>query len=148
MIAGDSLTGPSTPRRRAFFLLLGAVVMAAAAWVLDGAAGVPVAAGAALFGWLACWIMRPAPPAVLASPPPAPKPTTGSAAPPFDREALSALRHDLRGILSPALLMSDRLIAHPDPAIQRAGDVILRTVERATARLEPPSMAAAPDIAP
>jgi len=142
------LTGPSTPRRRAFFLALGAVIMVAAAWALDGAIGVPIAAGAMLFGWLACWIMRPAPPPALAASPPAPEPPPGPTAPPLDRDALSSLRHDLRGILSPALLMSDRLIAHPDPAIQRAGNVILRTVERATARLEPPATAAAADTAP
>ncbi len=141
------MTGPSTPRRRALFIWVGAIIMGSAAWMLDGAVGVPIAICAALFGWLACWIMRPAPPPALAPPPPPPaqpqgpvfEPVAGPVAPPLDRDALSALRHDLRGILSPALLMSDRLIAHPDPAIQRAGDVILRTVERATARLEPPA---------
>jgi hypothetical protein len=56
----------------------------------------------------------------------------------------------LRGILSPALLMADRLLAHDDPAVKRAGEVIARTVERATARLEPPAPVspAAPDSAP
>jgi hypothetical protein len=48
---------------------------------------------------------------------------------------LSVLRHDLHGILSPALLTADRLTGHDDPAIRRAGDIVVRTVERATARL-------------
>jgi hypothetical protein len=48
---------------------------------------------------------------------------------------LSLLRHDLHGILSPALLSADRLIGSDDPAIRKAGDIVIRTVERATARL-------------
>ncbi len=142
------MTGPSTPWHRALFVSVGAIITGAAAWMLSGAVGVPIALFAALFGWLACWITRPAPVPALTAAAPAPEERPGPVAPPLDRDALSALRHDLRGILSPALLMSDRLIAHPDPAIQRAGDVILRTVERATARLEPSANAAATDTAP
>jgi hypothetical protein len=48
---------------------------------------------------------------------------------------LSILRHDLHGILSPALLSADRLTASDDPAIRKAGDIVIRTVERATIRL-------------
>jgi hypothetical protein len=48
---------------------------------------------------------------------------------------LSMLRHDLHGILSPALLTADRLTSSADPAIRKAGDIVVRTVERATARL-------------
>jgi signal transduction histidine kinase len=48
---------------------------------------------------------------------------------------ISVLRHDLRGILSPALLAADRLAASSDPAIRKSGDIVIRTVERATARL-------------
>ncbi len=33
----------------------------------------------------------------------------------------SSLRHDLRGILSAAMLNSDRLITHSDPKVVRAG---------------------------
>ncbi len=47
----------------------------------------------------------------------------------------AALRHDLHGILSPALLTADRLLNSPDPSVRRAGEVVVRTVERATARL-------------
>jgi len=48
---------------------------------------------------------------------------------------LSLLRHDLNGILSPALLSADRLTGSDDPAIRKTGDIVIRTVERATARL-------------
>ena len=33
----------------------------------------------------------------------------------------ATLRHDIRGILSPALLTADRLLNHADPAVKRAG---------------------------
>ena len=48
----------------------------------------------------------------------------------------AALRHDLRGVLSPALMVTDRLLSHPDPAIQRAGQAIVRSVDRATALIQ------------
>jgi hypothetical protein len=48
---------------------------------------------------------------------------------------LSLLRHDLHGILSPALLSADRLTCSEDPAIRKTGEIVIRTVERATARL-------------
>jgi signal transduction histidine kinase len=45
--------------------------------------------------------------------------------------AMAKVNHDLRGILAPAMLTAERLQMHADPAIQRAGDVLLRSVERA-----------------
>lgn len=51
------------------------------------------------------------------------------------RSHLSGLRHDIRGILSPALLVADRLVGHQEPGVRRAGDVMVRTVERAVTRL-------------
>jgi len=52
------------------------------------------------------------------------------------------LRHDIRGALSPALLTADRLLANRDPAVQRAGDIIVRAVEKVSALLaDPPSAA-------
>lgn len=47
----------------------------------------------------------------------------------------AALRHDLRGVLSPALMMSDRLINHADPTVQRAGTAVVRSINRATGLL-------------
>jgi hypothetical protein len=44
---------------------------------------------------------------------------------------LSHLRHDLRGILSPALLLADRLSMSEDPLAKRTAEAMIRTVERA-----------------
>jgi hypothetical protein len=49
--------------------------------------------------------------------------------------ATSSLRHDVRGMLSPALLVADRLLAHPDPKIVRAGETVIKAVQRAIDRL-------------
>ena len=51
------------------------------------------------------------------------------------RAHLSGLRHDIRGILSPALLVADRLLSHEEAHVRRAGEVMVRTVERAVSRL-------------
>ncbi len=55
----------------------------------------------------------------------------------------SSLRHDLRGMLSPALLVSDRLLAHSDPKVVRAGETIVRAITRASERLVETRAAAA-----
>ena len=49
--------------------------------------------------------------------------------------AAKSLRHDVRGMLAPALLVTDRLLAHDDPKIVRAGETIVKAVRRAEARL-------------
>ena len=49
--------------------------------------------------------------------------------------ATSSLRHDLRGMLAPALLVTDRLLAHSDPKVVRAGETIVKAVRRAEERL-------------
>jgi signal transduction histidine kinase len=46
--------------------------------------------------------------------------------------AVAKVGHDLRGILSPALLAAERLQANAEPAVRRSGDIISETVERAT----------------
>lgn len=51
-----------------------------------------------------------------------------------DRD-VSQLRHDLRGILSPAMLTADRLTTSADPVVRRAGETMVATVERAEQRL-------------
>jgi hypothetical protein len=58
-------------------------------------------------------------------------------------ESHRRLRHDIRGALSPALLTADRLLTHADPAVQRAGDIVVRAVERAAALLSDPAPAEA-----
>jgi len=46
--------------------------------------------------------------------------------------AVARISHDLRGILAPALLTAERLQNHQDRAVQRSGEIVLRTVDRAT----------------
>lgn len=49
--------------------------------------------------------------------------------------ATSSLRHDVRGMLSPALLVADRLLAHSDPKVVRAGETVIKAINRAIERL-------------
>jgi signal transduction histidine kinase len=46
--------------------------------------------------------------------------------------SLAKASHDLRGLLSPALLVSERLQVHADPSVSRTGDMLIRLVERAS----------------
>ena len=41
------------------------------------------------------------------------------------------LSHALRNILSPAMMMAERLSAHEDPAVQRAANIILEALDKA-----------------
>ncbi|MBV9783183.1 MAG: HAMP domain-containing histidine kinase [Acidisphaera sp.] len=50
--------------------------------------------------------------------------------------AVAKMSHDLRGILSPALLAADRLTRNADPSVRRAGEVLVRVVDRATGIVE------------
>lgn len=63
--------------------------------------------------------------------------------------AAAKVSHDLRGLLTPALLTADRLTAHADPTARHAGEIISRSVDRAIemihrgldfTRDEPPSL--------
>jgi signal transduction histidine kinase len=45
---------------------------------------------------------------------------------------VAKVSHDLRGILTPALLSSERLQMHADPRVRRAGEVLAQAVDRAT----------------
>jgi hypothetical protein len=93
----------------------------------------------------------------LTAPRPKPRPFTTSDLESQVRlleESSAVLRHDLRGVLSPALMMADRLLRNEDPAIRRAGLAVVRSVERATAliaenRAQSPAAAdkAGPDAA-
>jgi signal transduction histidine kinase len=71
---------------------------------------------------------------------------------------VAKVSHDLRGILTPALLVAERLQFSPDPKVQRAGETLAQAVDRATdlvrrtldyAREGPPLLALAPvELAP
>lgn len=45
--------------------------------------------------------------------------------------AVAKVSHDLRGVLSPAMLAAERLQMSKDPATSRAGEILVRAVERA-----------------
>jgi hypothetical protein len=49
---------------------------------------------------------------------------------------VSEMRHDLRGAVSPAVLIADRLRQSSDPAVQRSGRTIGVVVERVLAILD------------
>ncbi len=66
---------------------------------------------------------------------------------------VAKVSHDLRGILTPALLTAERLQMNPDAKIQRAGDTLVQAVDRAAdlvratldyAREGPPPLELAP----
>ncbi len=54
------------------------------------------------------------------------------------------MRHDLRGAMSPVLLIADRLLHHADPAVKRSAEILVRTVDRATALLAESTDAVSP----
>lgn len=45
--------------------------------------------------------------------------------------SVAKIGHDLRNVLSPALLLSERLETHSDPAVRRSGVTIMNAVDRA-----------------
>jgi hypothetical protein len=45
-------------------------------------------------------------------------------------------------------MMSDRLLKHDDPAVQRAGSAVVKSIDRATALLADSKSLMAPDIPP
>ncbi|WP_239479188.1 hypothetical protein [Lichenicola cladoniae] len=53
-------------------------------------------------------------------------------------KAAAEMRHDLRGILSPAMLTADRLALSQDPVSRRTGEAMISTIERADERLKRP----------
>ncbi len=57
---------------------------------------------------------------------------------------VSDLCHDLRGAMSPAVLVADRLRQSSDPAVQRSGKTIDMVVERVLAILEASCQAVPP----
>ena len=132
------MTMKPVTRMQAAGLCLLAALLLAVAWLTDRPAGPVMALAGGVIGWLVCRMSAP-----VAALPPADSTPAASSVQERDEwtKQFSALRHDLRGILSPAMLIADRLLAHQDPAVQRAGEVVNRTVERAAARLaeKPPS---------
>ena len=130
------LVGPLRLSILAAAAAFGAVGAALAMW----GAGLPfllaALVAAALAGLVQYAALRTRPPAPVPTPTPAPAEPDPQAAMRAKLDEYRAhtamLRHDLRGVLSPALMMSDRLLNHADPAVQRAGAAVVRSIERAT----------------
>ena len=77
--------------------------------------------------------------------PPPPPPTADIAE---LAEAVRRASHDLRGAVSPALLMVERLEAHPDPEVRSAAAVVAEALDRATTISRATSAAAKKSVAP
>ncbi len=104
--------------------------------------GLPYILGAALSGLCASLLIY-----SVARWSPAPEPIidpTSDRLAELERE-MSTLRHELRGALSPALMVSDRLLRNDDPLVRRAGDAVVRSVERATALIGQDRLRAPPE---
>lgn len=107
-----------------------------------------VAAGAVAYGALLALVVRPLAPLG----PDAPAQLTAQIEAQRTRLATletttASLRHDLRGMLSPAMLVSDRLLTHADPKVVRAGETIVRSIGRVTERLAATRRSAPDEIA-
>jgi len=48
---------------------------------------------------------------------------------------IRAISHALRNHLSPAMMLAERLCQHTDPEVQRAGRLILESLDKATSAL-------------
>ena len=51
-------------------------------------------------------------------------------------DATRKLGHELRNVLSPAMMMAERISMHTDPQVQRAGKLILDSLDKATALIK------------
>jgi hypothetical protein len=121
-------------QRQALILGLAAAALLVSAWLFADPRGVAVAAAGIAFGWL----VRHLTPGSAASRAVVVAPVVADDVAEKLRvlqSATSSLRHDLRGILSPALLTSERLLGYEDPVVRRAGEIMVKTVERASVRL-------------
>ena len=88
------------------------------------AALLPLVGGALLGLWLS---LRAQAAAIRNIPAPAPAPLS---------DPDPKLRHDIRGIVSPAMLAAEELSLSPDPRISKAGNTINDCLDRLTTRLK------------
>ena len=125
-------------QRQAIILGAAAAILLVSAWVFAAERGVAAIAAGMAFGWMVRHL----------TPNRSGKISNGHETAPelggidevtarlqLLESKTSSLRHDLRGILSPALLTAERLLNYEDPIVRRAGEIMVKTVERASARL-------------
>lgn len=67
---------------------------------------------------------------------PAPYPGPSQEAPENLPEISRELRHDIRGLLSPAVLRADQLSTHPDESVRTKAEQILEALDRITERIQ------------
>lgn len=89
----------------------------------------PLIGGAGLGAWLSLRTQAGATEKVLPAPPPTPAAIT---------DPDPKLRHDIRGIVSPAMLAAEQLSLSADPQVSKAGTTINDCLDRLTARLKQP----------
>jgi hypothetical protein len=53
----------------------------------------------------------------------------------MEEDPIRRLRHKLSNILSPAMMMAEVLSQSADPSVKRAGDIILKSLDKATEAL-------------
>ncbi|MCW4582080.1 hypothetical protein NO263_15130 [Gluconacetobacter entanii] len=68
--------------------------------------------------------------------PPTPHTTPDTAPDTADVAGIRRHLHDIRGILSPALMQADVLSAHPDAKVRAGADVIIQAIEATVGRLD------------
>ncbi len=71
---------------------------------------------------------------------PTPGASDSDAAQPLDRSAglmleASLLQHEVRNMLTPALLSADRLRTHADPVVARQAEIVIKAITRVVARV-------------
>ena len=127
-------------QRQAVILGAAAAILLGSAWLFAGLLGVATASAGMAFGWMVRHLTARKEIAsgvgnlTLARAEAAALPDVTARLQALEART-SSLRHDLRGILSPALLTAERLLGNDDPVVRRAGEVMVKTVERASARL-------------
>ena len=111
-----------------FCLPLAGAILAGLLGLTFPTALLPLAVATALGLWLGLRGTTQATPA-------APAPLETPQLPPANQED-KKLRHDIRGIISPAMLVADQLATNPDPDVRRAAETINNTLDRLTDRLK------------
>ena len=142
-VAREVVGVQSAAWRRQLALGAGVATVSVLVWsalTISGMGATSAMIGAAVLSGLAAALAaRPVTPAPAALPPAHAGRTPADLAPAdlaIGAETLRQLRHDLRGILSPALMTADRLLmSTEDPVARRAAETMVETIERAEKRL-------------
>jgi len=57
-------------------------------------------------------------------------------------ESTRKLGHELRNVLSPAMMLAERISMHSDPQVQRSGKMILESLDKAIVLIKSAQLAA------